>query len=129
MVDKWNMQLHSHYVMKRGNAMVGKNAMAGIKQFFDQSEAPIFWQTRKYCMINDSRAMEELILYTILRNNLSANRTLHFFKVILMRMNICSQFVKDNKMYSSLFFSCVIINNWFRFYKVSLIHILSFLNS
>lgn len=89
--------------------MVGKNAMAGIKQCFDQSEAPI--QTRKYCMINDSRAMEELILNTVLRNNLSANRTLHFFKVIFVRMNICSQFVKDNKMYSSFFFSCMKINN------------------
>lgn len=108
--------------------MIGKNAMAGIKQFFDQSEAPIFWQTRKYCMINDSRAMEELTLYTILRNNLSVNRKLHLFKVMLMGMNIYSQFVKDNKMYSSFFFSCMIINNWLRFYKDCLIHILTFLN-
>lgn len=108
--------------------MVEKNTMAGYKQFFDQSEAPIFWQTNKYLMINDSKAMEEWILYTILRNNLSANRTLHLFKVILMRINICSQFVKDNKMYSSFFFSCMIINNWLRFYKVCLIHILTFLN-
>lgn len=83
--------------------MVEKNTMAGYKQFFDQSEAPIFWQTNKYLMTNDSRAIEKLILYTILRNNLSANRTLHLFKVILIRMNICSQFVKDNKMYSSFF--------------------------
>lgn len=57
--------------------------MAGIKQLFDQSEAPIFWQTNKYLMKNDSRAMEELILYTILRNNESANCMLHLFKKIV----------------------------------------------